>query len=202
MSTSSRLAYWSSSSAVSNASIHAFWLAASGDADRMANVPPSSPRISSAMSAMTTPVSSKSTWATNRLSPSPDGIGESQLTTFTSASVAASTPDWICSPALFEIITASTPWVAALVMVSICPVGSSQVDGPRNSGSSAPSSSAASCAPSLAWSNTAMPVHLGSRMEDMSSPASIVTASPEALSSELASSDVAASRRRHRSPRP
>ena len=33
------------------------------------------------MSAMTTPVSSKSTWATNRLSPSPDGIGESQLTT-------------------------------------------------------------------------------------------------------------------------
>ena len=111
------------------------------------------------MSAITTPVSSKSTCATNKLSPSPEGIGESQLTTATPASVAASTPDWICSPALFEIMTASTPCVAAFVIVSICPVGSSHVAGARNSGSDAPSSAAASCAPSLAWSNTAMPVH-------------------------------------------
>ncbi len=41
------------------------------------------------MSAITLPVSSKSTWATNRLSPAPDGIGESQLTTTMPASAAA-----------------------------------------------------------------------------------------------------------------
>ena len=41
------------------------------------------------MSAITVPVSSKSTWATKRSSPSPDGIGESQPTTVMPASFAA-----------------------------------------------------------------------------------------------------------------
>jgi hypothetical protein len=71
------------------------------------------------MSAITWPVSSKSTWATNTSSPSPDGIGESHVTTWTPASVAACTAGSIWSPALFESITASTPWVAAFVMISI-----------------------------------------------------------------------------------
>ena len=61
------------------------------------------------MSAITVPVSSKSTWATNRLSPSPEGIGESQLTTLTPASTADFTDGSIWSLALLEI-TAFTPW--------------------------------------------------------------------------------------------
>ena len=42
------------------------------------------------MSAMTVPVSSKSTWATKTSSPSAEGIGESQVTTVRPASWAAS----------------------------------------------------------------------------------------------------------------
>ena len=89
MSTSSIDSYSGSASTSSNAAIQAFWLAASGVAERIASSPPSSPRISTAMSAITWPVSSKSTWATNRLSPAPEGIGESQLTTVMPASAAA-----------------------------------------------------------------------------------------------------------------
>ena len=122
-------------------------MAASGDADRMANLPPSAPRISSAMSAITVPVSSKSTWATNTLSPSPEGIGESQLTTLTPASTADFTAGSIWSPALLEIMTAFTPWVAAFVTISICPATLLSAVGPRNCAASTPSSFAASCAP-------------------------------------------------------
>ena len=67
------------------------------------------------MSAITVPVSSKSTWATNRLSPAPDGIGESQLTTAMPASAASWTAGSIWSPALFDTMIASTPWVTAFV---------------------------------------------------------------------------------------
>ena len=122
------------------------------------------------MSAITWPVSSKSTWATNRLSPAPDGIGESQLTTGMPASAAACVAGSIWSPALFEIMMASTPWVTALVTNSIWPVLSVHAAGPTNSASATPSSPAASIAPSLAWSNTAMPVHFGSKMLVKSPP--------------------------------
>jgi hypothetical protein len=132
------------------AAIQAFWLAASGDAERMANLPPSSPRISSAMSAITTPVSSKSTCATKTLSPLADGIGESQLTTVTPACTAELTAGSIWSPALLESITAFTPWVAALVTISICPATLLSAVGPRNCAAVTPSSFAASCAPWLA----------------------------------------------------
>ena len=114
------------------AAIQAFWLAASGVADKIANWPPSSPSSSSAMSAITTPVSSKSTWATNRLSPSPEGIGESHATTGMPAAAASSIAVCTWSPALFEIMIASTPCVTALVTNSICPVVSAQDAGPWN----------------------------------------------------------------------
>ena len=55
----------------------------------MAKLPPSGPRIERAMSAMTLPISLKSTCATNTLSPSPDGMGESQVTTLVPAACAA-----------------------------------------------------------------------------------------------------------------
>ena len=71
--------------------IQAFWFAASGAAERIAYSPPSSPRMSSARSAITVPVSSKSTWAMKTLSPSPDGIGESHETTVAPASAACLT---------------------------------------------------------------------------------------------------------------
>ena len=71
------------------------------------------------MSAMTFPVSSKSTWATKRLSPLPEGIGESQLTTVMPASAAACMAGSISSPALLEIMIASTSCVTALVTNSI-----------------------------------------------------------------------------------
>ena len=87
------------------AAIQAFWLAASGEAERMANLPPSGPMMLSAMSAMTLPVSLKSTWATKRLSPFADGIGESHATILTPAACAACAAGAIWSPALFEIIT-------------------------------------------------------------------------------------------------
>ena len=122
------------------------------------------------MSAMTAPVSSKSTWATNRSSPLPDGIGESQLTTAAPESCSCLMDGSIWSPALLEIISALTPCVAALVTISICPATLLSAVGPRNSASVAPSSAAASLAPSLAWSNTAMPVNLGSRIDLNSMP--------------------------------
>src|SRR5882757_5039738 len=81
MPTCCSLAYFGSLSAVCMAAIQAFWLAASGEAERMANLPPSGPMMLSAMSAMTLPVSLKSTWATKTSSPSAEGIGESQVTT-------------------------------------------------------------------------------------------------------------------------
>ena len=56
----------------------------------------------------------------------------------------------IWSPALFEIMIASTPWVAALVTNSICPVVSAQDAGPGTRASAAPDPPAASIAPSLA----------------------------------------------------
>ena len=72
------------------------------------------------MSAITVPVSSKSTWATNRLRPRPRDR-QSQLTTWTPASTADFTDGSIWSPALLEIISALTPKVAALVRILICP---------------------------------------------------------------------------------
>ncbi len=61
------------------------------------------------MSAMTMPVSSKSTWAMNTCSPSPDGIGESQVTTVMPLSRAALTAGTSWSPALLEIMMPLTP---------------------------------------------------------------------------------------------
>ena len=89
------------------AAIQEFWLAASGVADSTAKSPPSEPRMLSAMSAITTPVSSKSTWATNTCSPSADGICESQVTTVSPASRAATAAGAIWSPALLEIMMPS-----------------------------------------------------------------------------------------------
>ena len=57
------------------------------------------------MSAMTTPIESKSTCATKRLSPAADGIGESHVTTLVPAVWAASAAGAIWSPALLESIT-------------------------------------------------------------------------------------------------
>ena len=157
--------------ASSIAAIQAFWLAASAEADRMANSPPSSPRISRAMSAMTTPVSSKSTCAMKTLSPSPDGIGESQATTVTPASAAARTAGSIWSPAQFEIMIALRPCVVALVTTSICPETQSAGEaGPRYSAVSASSSPAASFAPWFAWSKTETPVCFGRRTDVKSMP--------------------------------
>ena len=125
------MAYFGSFSAVSIAAIQAFWLAASGEADRMANLPPSGPRIFSAMSAMTLPVSVKSTWATNTSSPSADGIGESQVTTLMPLACAALAAGTIWSPELLEIMIALTPCVVALVTISICPATLFSGVGPR-----------------------------------------------------------------------
>ena len=133
------------------AAIQAFWFAASGEAERTANLPPSAPRMLSAMSAITVPVSLKSTWAMKRSSPSADGIGESQVTTFAPASLAFLTAGTIWSPALLEIMTAFCPWVAALVTISIWPATLFSGVGPRNSSLAGfLSSAAASCAPWLA----------------------------------------------------
>ena len=132
MSTSSSLAYFGSFSASFMAAIQAFWLAASGDAERMANLPPSAPRMSRAMSAMTLPVSVKSTWATKTSSPSADGIGESQVTTLMPLSCAALAAGTIWSPELLEIMIALTPWVVALVTISIWPATLFSGVGPRN----------------------------------------------------------------------
>ena len=96
------------------------------------------------MSAITWPVSSKSTWATNTLSPSAVGIGESHVTTTPPASTTDCAAGTIWSPALFDSITASTPCVAAFVMISICPATLLSAVGPRNSAGFAPSSAAAS----------------------------------------------------------
>ena len=73
------------------------------------------------MSAMTMPVSSKSTCATNRLSPSADGIGESHVTTLIPPSAAVFAAGAIWSPELFEIISAWKPCVGAFVTNSIWP---------------------------------------------------------------------------------
>ena len=122
------------------------------------------------MSAITWPVSSKSTWATKRLSPAADGIGESHATTVMPASAASCVAGSSWSPALLETISASTPWVTALVTNSIWPVVSVHAAGPTNSASATPSSAAASRAPSFAWSKTAFPVHFGNRMLEKSPP--------------------------------
>ena len=148
MSTRLRPAYFSSLRAFCIAAFQEFWLAASGVAERIAKSPPSSPRMLSAMSAMTTPVWSKSTWATNTCSPSADGIWESQVTRarpFSRAALAAGT---IWSPELFESITPSCPWVVAVVTISICPATLFSGVGPMNSRVPGfPSSSCASRAP-------------------------------------------------------
>lgn len=73
----------------------------------MANWPPSSPRMDSAMSAITWPVSLKSTCETNRLSPVASGMLESQVTIRVPASEAAFAAAAIWSPALLESITTS-----------------------------------------------------------------------------------------------
>ena len=73
------------------------------------------------MSAMTLPISLKSTWATKTVSPSADGIGESQVTTLVPASWASTATGAIWSPALLESMTTSKPWVGALVTCSIWP---------------------------------------------------------------------------------
>ncbi len=112
------------------AAIQAFWFAASGEAERTANLPPSAPRMSRAMSAMTVPVSLKSTWATKTCSPWAEGIGESQVTTVMPAFWAASAdgPSW--SPELLEIMMALAPWVGALVTISIWPATELSAVGP------------------------------------------------------------------------
>ena len=53
------------------------------------------------MSAITLPVSEKSTWA-NTSSPSADGIGESQVTTLSPLALAALTAGTIWSPELWK----------------------------------------------------------------------------------------------------
>ena len=58
------------------------------------------------MSAMTLPVSAKSTWATKTSSPSADGIGESQVTTLMPLACAALAAGTIWSPELLEIMIA------------------------------------------------------------------------------------------------
>ena len=102
------------------AAIHWFWSAASGDAERIANLPPSSPRIERAMSAITLPVWSKSTWATKMFSPSPEGIGEPDDTT-THAPVDQPLTRDVWSPALVEITTRIEPCVGGVVTMPICP---------------------------------------------------------------------------------
>ena len=184
VSTSLRFSYFGSLIASLCASIQAFWFAASGAAERIAYSPPSSPRMSSARSAITVPVSSKSTWAMKTLSPSPDGTGESHETTVAPASEACLTAGSIWSPAQFEIMTPLTPCVPALVTVSICPETQlSGDDGPRYSAGSTWSSPAASVAPSFAWSNTAMPVCFGMKTDlnslpGASLPSALVSAAP------------------------
>ncbi len=83
------------------------------------------------MSAMTLPVSVKSTWATKTSSPSADGIGESQVTTLMPLACAALAAGTIWSPELLEIMIASTPWVVALVTISIWPATLFSGVGPR-----------------------------------------------------------------------
>src|SRR3546814_5978537 len=75
------------------------------------------------------------------LSPAPDGMGESQLTTVMPASAAACVAGSSWSPALLDTMIASTPWVTALVTNSTCPVVSVQVAGATNSASATPSRS-------------------------------------------------------------
>ncbi len=158
------------------AAIQAFWLAASGEAERTPNSPPSAPMMFRAMSAMVAPISLKSTWATNTCSPSPEGMGESQVTTVTPASRAAWAAGAIWSPALLESMTAPTPWVVALVMISIWPATLFSGVGPRNSSVSVlPSSLAASSAPSRAWSKGRMPRNLGSSTILVALPGSALT---------------------------
>ena len=128
------------------------------------------------MSAITTPVWSKSTWATNTCSPSADGIWESQVTRarpFSRAALAAGT---IWSPELFESMTPSWPWVVAVVTISICPATLFSGVGPMNSRVPGfPSSSCASRAPWWAWSNTRMPMNFGTSTRLASFPFSAMT---------------------------
>src|SRR5262245_46970507 len=92
-------------------------------------------------------------------------MGESQVTTLMPASAAALAAGAIWSPALLEIITALTPWVLALVTISIWPATLFSAVGPvKFSASGFCSSLAASSAPSCAWSNTAMPRNLGNKI--------------------------------------
>ncbi len=145
------------------AASQAFWLAASGEAETTPNLPPSAPRMFRAMSAMVLPISLKSTWATKTCSPSAEGMGESQVTTVTPLSRAALAAGAIWSPALLESMTALTPCVVALVMISIWPATLFSGVGPRNSSfSGLPSSLAASWAPWWASSKGRMPRNLGS----------------------------------------
>ena len=92
------------------------------------------------MSAMTCPVPPKSTGATKRSSPSPDGIGESKVTTTWPAACASAALGARSSPPLFEMMIASTPCVVAFVTNSSCCVGSAHSAGPTNSASSVSSS--------------------------------------------------------------
>src|SRR3990172_8322976 len=180
MSSNSKLAYFGSFSASCIAAIQAFWLAASGEADSTANWPPSAPRMLRAMSALTVPVSSKSTWAMNNCSPSADGMGESQVTTLIPAATAALAAGAIWSPALLEIMIASTPCVVAVVTISICPATLFSGVGPRNCRASGfLSSVAASSAPSCAWSKGRMPRNFGNNTMLTAWPGVALTGSPE-----------------------
>src|SRR5262245_37639555 len=103
-------------------------------------------------------------------------MGESQVTTLMPESAAALAAGTIWSPALLEIIIALAPWVLALVTTSIWPATLFSAVGPvKVSASGFCSSFAASSAPSWAWSKTAMPRNLGSRIIFSGLPGSALT---------------------------
>ena len=90
-------------------------------------------------------------------------MGESQVTTLMPLAWAALAAGTIWSPELFEIMIAFTPWVVALVTISICPATLFCGVGPRNwSGVGLFSSLAASSAPLCASSNGRIPRNFGS----------------------------------------
>src|SRR6185312_8663122 len=89
-------------------------------------------------------------------------MGESQVTTLIPLAWAALAAGTIWSPELFEIMIALTPWVVALVTISIWPATLFCGVGPRNwRGVGFWSSFAASSAPLWAWSNGRMPRNFG-----------------------------------------
>ena len=85
------------------------------------------------MSAITTPVWSKSTWATNTCSPSADGIWESQVTRARPFSRARLGGGDDLVPGVVREHDAVLPWVVAVVTISICPATLFSGVGPMNS---------------------------------------------------------------------